>query len=233
MVDTKPEKQFFLKLDISKFYYRVDHAVLLDIFRRKIVDDDVMWLLNEIVNCEHTSFGLPAGLSVSDTEVRLAEKGMPIGNLTSQMFANVYMNELDQYIKRELGARHYIRYMDDMIVLSDSKDELHGYQRLIAGYLRDNLQLDLNNKTCIRPTTLGIDFLGYKVWSTHIKLRKSTSLRVKRHLKRLSEQYAAGTKNLDEIKEVVSSYHGMLKHCNSYNLRCKISDSFVLKRSSE
>ena len=180
---SKRKKVYFLKLDISKYFFRVDHTILLDILGRKIDDPDTMWLLDKIVNSETTGFGLPIGLSAHETDERLYDKGMPIGNLTSQMFANVYLNELDQYCKRELQIRHYIRYMDDIVILSDSKELLHQYKDIITVYLDEKLRLLLNNKTCIRPTTLGIDFLGYKVWSTHVKLRKSSARKMKRRMK--------------------------------------------------
>ncbi len=182
IVNKEPRKYYFLKLDISKYYYRVDHAVLLGIITRKINDPDLMWLLDKIVNSEHKRFGLPLGRSAIDSDVRLADKGMPIGNLTSQMFANIYLNELDQYVKRELEVRYYVRYMDDMVILSDSKELLHQYKDLIEVFLDEKLRLILNNKTAIRPISLGIDFLGYKVWPTHVKLRKAAALKMKRRL---------------------------------------------------
>lgn len=228
----KPNKFYYLKLDISKFYYRVDHEILLKIMGEKIADEKVIWLLEKIVNCEDTAFGLPLGFNINETDERLLEKGMPIGNLSSQMFANIYMNEVDQYIKRELRIYYYVRYMDDMLILSGDKKQLHEYKQLIEEFLNEKLKLHLNNKTCIRPVSLGIEFLGYKVWNTHIKLRKSTALRMKHRLKKLKNQYANGEIELEKIKEITSSFYGMLKHCNSYNLRKQISKTFVLKRNS-
>ena len=232
LMEHRGERGYFLKLDISKFFYRVDHAVLMEILRRKLADDQLMWLLDRIVNSEDTAFGLPLGYNPGETDVRVADKGMPIGNLTSQMFANVYLNELDQYVKRKLRIRYYARYMDDIIIFSDSKLLLHEYKKIIEKFLNEELKLHLNNKTAIRPITLGLDFCGYKTWPTHIRLRKSTALGMKRRLKVIRIQYANGEIELDKVKETMASYMGLMQHCNSYNLRKKIADTFVLKKNN-
>lgn len=120
LVDRKPERWRYLKLDISKYFYRVDHEVLLGILTRKYPDEDgLLWLMQTIIRCDHTPFGLPPGKSADEVppSERLFEVGMPIGNLTSQLLANVCLNELDQYIKHELKAHFYVRYMDDMVLL--------------------------------------------------------------------------------------------------------------------
>ena len=220
-VGKKPEKYYFLKLDISKYFYRIDHDVLMGILKRKIRDDDMVFLLDKIVNSSETNFGLPPGKSPGEVKRsdRVSEKGMPVGNLSSQMFANLYLNELDQYCKRTLGIHFYVRYMDDVIILHQDKDQLHEWKRIIDTFLKEKLQLDLNEKTCIRPITLGVEFCGYKIWNTHIKLRKSTALKMKRNLKKLQKEYAAGEVTVEEAKQTISSYLGILKHCDSYSLK--------------
>lgn len=220
-VGKKPEKYYFLKLDISKYFYRIDHDVLMGILKRKIRDDDMIFLLDKIVNSSETNFGLPPGKSPGEVKRsdRVSEKGMPVGNLSNQMFANLYLNELDQYCKRTLGIHFYVRYMDDVIILHQDKDQLHEWKRIIDTFLKEKLQLDLNEKTCIRPITLGVEFCGYKIWNTHIKLRKSTALKMKRNLKKLQKEYAAGEVTVEEAKQTISSYLGILKHCDSYSLK--------------
>lgn len=115
--ERKPERYYYLKMDISKYFYRVDHDILLKILARRIKDQRLLNLLEKIINCESMNFGLPPGKEPDEVAVsdRLSNKGMPIGNLTSQMFANIYLNEVDQYAKHELGLHYYIRYMDDKI----------------------------------------------------------------------------------------------------------------------
>jgi len=150
LVDRKPDDWYYLKLDISKYFYRVDHAVLLDILAKKFPgEDDLLWLMDRIINCEHTAFGLPPGKNVDeiDPSDRLLDVGMPIGNLTSQLLANVCLDQLDQYIKHELHAHYYVRYMDDMVILHNDAKVLNEWKRLIEKYLNEVLHLELNDKT--------------------------------------------------------------------------------------
>lgn len=232
-IDRGGKKYYCLKMDISKYFYRVDHEVLMKILRKKINDQDVLWLLNEIVNSEATAFGLPLGYRPEDVDIRLTDKGMPIGNLSSQMFANLYLNELDQFVKRNLKMKYYIRYMDDFLILHDDKRELHDILDAVREFLETELKLNLNNKTSIRPVSLGIEFVGYRVWSTHVKLRKSSTMKMKKRLKYLQNQYSKGKVNLDKINCTVQSYLGILKHCNSYSLTNKIFNNFKLKREEK
>lgn len=229
-VNRKPGKWYYLKLDISKYFYRIDHEVLVKMLQKKIQDKQLMKLLENIIFSE-TSFGLELGtIDPAERDKRVAQCGMPIGNLTSQMFANIYLNELDQYIKRELKVHHYIRYMDDMILLADDKKLLHEYKTLIDTFLNEKLKLNLNNKTAIRPITLGIEFVGFKIWATHIKLRKSTALKMRRRLNSLKKQYFKGKVELSDVQATVNSYMGMMKYCNSYSLKNKLFEGLVLKR---
>ncbi len=246
-VSHKQNPYYYLKLDISKYFYRIDHEVLLSILKRRIRDKKMINLLSITIKSSETNFGLPAGKSPGEVRKseRLDDKGMPVGNLSSQMFANLYLNELDQYCKRELRIHYYIRYMDDVIILAEDKKQLHEWKRLINDFLQSKLKLDLNNKTCIRPVTLGIEFCGYKTWATHIKLRKSTALKMKRRLKLIQERYALGQITLERAMQTVNSYMGILKHCNSYALRKAIFGGydedtsnwangwFLLKRGNE
>jgi retron-type reverse transcriptase len=212
------EPAYYLKMDISKYFYSVDHEVLLGILARKFPDDRLLWLLRLIIESEDTPFGLTSGRDLSDAE-RLFDRGMPIGNLTSQLFANIYLNELDQYVKRELRARYYLRYMDDTIILSRDKSQLHAYRDLIDAFLHERLRLSLNAKTAIRPARLGILFCGYRIWPTHIKLGKRTALKMRHRLKSIQRQYAAGILDLDQVKRVLASYIGIMQHCDSLSLR--------------
>ena len=224
-VSRKPGDWYYLKLDISKYFYRVDHLVLLDILRRRIKDQRLMELLSRIINSEDTRFGLPAGFSPEECteDMWLADVGMPIGNLTSQLFANIYLNELDQLCKHELRLHYYIRYMDDVIILSDDKRELAEIKDIIENFLHDNLHLDLNKKTAIRPVWTGIDFVGFRIWTTHKKLKKQTARRMIRNVKRLCEAVQNGKTSKEELLRVAASYNGILGHCNSYGLRNKLN----------
>lgn len=226
----KKEKWYYLKLDISKYFYRISHRVLKEILAKKIKDTRLLNLLYGIIDCEHTPFGLPLGSKPGEValEDMLYDVGMPIGNLMSQVFANVYLDTLDQFCKRVLKTRYYIRYMDDVIILNNSKSQLWDWKRSIEKFLIEKLELNLNHKTCIRPIDQGIEFVGYRIWPTHVVLRKSTSLRIKRALKGLSHKYAEYEVTFSDVTETLQSYLGMMEHCDSHNLRTKIFDTLVL-----
>jgi len=229
-VDRKPEKYYYLKMDISKYFYRVDHDVILKILERKIKDKDALWLLEKIIRSESMAFGLPLYTEPGDCpkDKRLHNKGMPIGNLTSQLLANIYLNELDQFVKHKLGIKYYTRYMDDFIILHHNKKYLHRLKEEVEEFLNNKLKLHLNKKTCIRPISIGIEFVGFRIWPTHRRLKKKTALKMKRRLKYLQKAYARGETTFEEVNSSVQSYLGILKHCDSYYLRQAIFKDFVL-----
>ncbi len=220
-VSRKKQQFYYLKLDISKYFYRVDHGVLMDILRKKIEDQDLLEILDRIINCEHTAFGLPAFTDPEDCpgSERLLDKGMPIGNLTSQMFANIYLNQLDQYAKQELRLHYYIRYMDDIIILHHDKRYLHEIKDTIETFLWENLKLNLNRKTAIRPINQGIEFVGFRIFATHRKLKKSSARKMKARLKYVRAAFERGEIDADTLRATEASYSGVLKHFNSYGLR--------------
>lgn len=220
---------YCLKLDMSKYFYRIDHDVLLNILRRKIKDDDLLWLLEIIIRSEETKFGIPLGDHGFEAD-RIEGMGMPIGNLTSQLFANLYLNEMDQYAKHELGLHHYIRYMDDIIILHESKEELWKVLEEVDIFLKFELKLQLNNKTSIRPISSGVEFVGYRTWTTHRKLKKPTVKKMKSRLNYLKRVFSRGEVNVDEIRSTLMSYLGLMKHADCYRLSKKTLKEFTLQR---
>lgn len=231
-VTRKPDEWYYLKLDISKYFYRVDHDCLMRILRNKIDDERTLWLLKTIITCEHKAFGLPAGVDPDqcEPEDRLNDVGMPIGNLTSQLFANIYLNELDQYAKHDLKLRHYIRYMDDVIILHPDKKYLAEVKEQIEIFLQENLRLDLNNKTAIRKVKSGIEFVGFRIYPTHRKLKKKSTKKMKSRLQYLSREYARGNASLETVRSSVMSYYGIMQHFNSYGLCRHISQNITFQR---
>ena len=229
-VSRKEGEWYYLKLDISKYFYRISHRILKKILRKKIKDERLLSILFGIIDCKHTPFGLPPGKSPGDVplEERLFDVGMPIGNLLSQMFANLYLNELDQFCKRVLGIKFYVRYMDDIIILSNSKMQLHDWRWQIDSFLETELELSLNQKTCIRPINQGIEFVGYRLWFNRVVLRKSTTLGIKRSLKGVREQYQDYEMTLEEVTQTFNSYVGMLKHTDSEELLASLYTDMVL-----
>lgn len=234
-VSLKNGKYYALKLDISKYFYRISHRQLKRILSRKIKDMRLLDLLYKIIDCENTAFGLPRWAKPEDVPLaeRLFDVGMPIGNLLSQMFANLYLNELDQFCKRTLRIHYYIRYMDDIVILSDSKAELHLWEAQIRAFLLNVLELDLNQKTCIRPISIGVEFVGYKVTVQRVILRKSTTLRIKRSLAKVREFYSDDEFDFQKVTEVFEAYMSMLEHTDSDELKTKIFNSMVLVKKRE
>ena len=177
-----------LKCDIRKFFASIDHEVLYMILQKHVVDRDILWLLREVVG----SF----------------PKGLPLGNLTSQLLVNVYMNEFDQYVKHKLKAKHYIRYADDFVLLSHDKQELAETLRYIEVFLRERLKLQLHpDKVSVTTVASGVDFLGWVHFADHRVLRTTS----KRRMFRCS----AG---LEEDSPVIQSYLGLLSHGNAKKL---------------
>lgn len=229
------ENWYYLKLDISKYFYRVSHRVLKKVLAKKIKDQRLLDVLYRIIDCQHTPFGLPPGKNPEDVplEDRLFDVGMPIGNLLSQMFANIYLDMLDQFCKRVLGIRYYIRYMDDVIILGNDKLQLREWKERIGVFLETELELNLNNKTCIRPIGQGIEFVGYRVWANQVIIRKSTTLRIKRSLKGVRKLYAEGKMSFEKVTETFRCYIGMLQHTDSQALIDKLYEDMVLMKGEK
>lgn len=223
--ERKPQRFYYLKLDVSKYFYRVDHEVLIEILKRKIKDNALIDLLTTIIQCEDRKFGLPLGCDPDaiGPDEWLDDVGMPIGNLTSQMFANLYLNEVDQYAKHVLKLHYYVRYMDDIIILHPDKRFLARVKQEIEAFMNDNLRLNLNNKTAIRPCSMGIDFVGFQIWATHRKLKKKTAKKIQNRVKFLSVALKSGEISRETFDRSIASYRGMLKHFNGYGFRQKLN----------
>lgn len=185
-----------LKCDIRKFFASIDHAVLTGIVEDYIPDNDTRWLLRRVIKSFCTSEG----------------RGLPLGNLTSQLLVNVYMNEFDQFVKHALKAKHYIRYADDFVFLSHDRVWLESLLPPIAQFLEQCLKLELHpKKVSLTSLAGGVDFLGWVHFPDHRVLRTSSKRRMFRRMK--------GCEGKDER---VESYLGMLKHGNTYKLQEQI-----------
>ena len=159
----KPATTYCLKIDIRKFYPTVDHDILKALLRKKIKDDELLWLLDEIID---------------------SADGLPIGNYLSQYFANFYLTYFDHWVKEEKKMKHYFRYADDIVVLSASKPILHSLLYDMRLYLQDNLKLEIKSNYQVFPVEArSIDFVGYRFYHTHTLLRKSIKQAFARMLK--------------------------------------------------
>ena len=194
---------YAIKADIHHYFQSIDHAVLKTEIRKVIKDAGVLALLDRII--DHNG-NMPDGV------------GIPVGNLTSQLFANIYLDALDQFIKHELGVEAYIRYMDDFVILSPDKEQLRNWLARIEQFLREELKLEFNPKTTMLAAKNGIDFVGYKHRATHRKVRKDSIKRIKRTIKKCE----SGKITKEQLQKSIQSWTGHAGHADSYNLRKKI-----------
>ncbi len=154
--------------------------------------------------------------------------GLPIGNLTSQIFANIYLNELDQFVKHELRARYYFRYADDFVIAHRAPEYLGGLLTPIKEFLRTSLSLELHaGKVRIRKLRQGIDFLGYIILPYHIVLRTKTKRRMFRRLFERQELLSRGLISAESFNQSIQSYLGMLKHCNGNDLSLMVKNNLL------
>lgn len=235
LISRKPDAKDWaiVKGDISKYFYRVDHEVILRIYSQITDDEWFLWLIGTIINNPDLPFGLPEGASIDDCprDRRLYEVGMPIGNLTSQETANIYLDRLDQFVKHSLRQRFYLRYMDDFAIIC-KRDEAKVLLETITAFLRAELRLTISPKSNIVPATQPVEFVGYLITPHGMRLRKKTTRHIKRALMHLSERYAEGEISIDEALQTVNSYHGLTKHCNGYNFRRWIEENIVFSHQS-
>lgn len=203
---------YCLQCDISKYFDSIDHQILQKLLDKKIADEKVRWLLGKIIK---SSFDIKFGKDLFDYR----EVGIPIGNLTSQLFANIYLNELDQFIKHKLHERYYIRYMDDFLILDYDKKKLWEEKEGIEKFLKEKLKLKMNTKkVCIYPVESGIDFLGYKIWADHKLLRKSTVKRFIKRTKKYRVEIEKGNMDKTKFNNSLQSWMSYAKYANSWRL---------------
>jgi len=188
---------WILKCDIRKFFASINHKILMDILKEHVPDKDIIWLLEEVINSFYT-------LNKEGT-------GLPLGNLTSQLFVNIYMNEFDQFVKHKLKTKYYIRYADDFVILSDNYNCLESKIMHIYNFLNNELKLTLHpSKISIGTLYSGIDYLGWINFPNHRILRTSTKRRMFKRVK------------IDSNSEILNSYFGLIKHGNTYKTKEEI-----------
>ena len=233
MVQHKPG-WVICKMDVAKFFFRIPIEVQLRELGKPLDDPDMMWFLETAIRCDGRPFGLPLQFDDVEKAERISGRGMQVGSLISQMTANVVLTPLDHYIKRVLRIPYYERYMDDMAMLCESKQQAWEAAAACDEFLRSGFGLQLNDKTAVVPVRHGVEFIGRMVYLDRIQLRKGTTLRMKQHLAYVMRGYAKGKFDLEHCIDVFTSYYlGLLPHTNAEALRKKILDSFVLVRNME
>jgi len=193
------KNKYCLQCDIAKFYPSIKHNILFDIIQQKIKCRDTLALIHDII------YSIDGGQNV------------PIGSYTSQWFGNLYMNELDHYLKHTHKIRNYIRYCDDFLLFHSDKSYLHDVADALEDFIDSHLGLRLKKRT-IFPVTQGVDFLGYRHFRDYILLRKSTAKRVQKRLKKLPHMLEAGQLTREQFRSSLASTMGWMKWANTYNL---------------
>jgi len=227
---------YFLKADVRSFFTSINKEILIKLVEKKIKDGDVIWLIKKIVLTNPAEEAIKVGdLSLFNKIPKHKslfwvgeERGLPIGNLTSQLFANIYLNSLDQFVKHILKAKYYFRYVDDFIILNTSVKKLENYIKSIDGFLQKNLFLQLHlEKTFIKRIEEGIDFLGYVVRPNYILVRKGVIKNFKKKIFEAKKKSKNGEcLNPDSLQATFNSYFAHFDHANSYRLKEKLKLNF-------
>jgi len=199
---------FALKCDVRKFFDSINHDVLFSLISKKIKDRDTLNLIESIFKSFEKSKGV----------------GLPLGNVTSQLFANIYLNELDQFIKHNLKVKYYLRYADDFIILNNNQKVLEAVLLKLKEFLRVNLKLELHpNKISIRKLHQGIDFVGYVILKDAVVLRTKTKKRIYKKLKKAKKDLQNELLDKEKFIQIKNSYLGILKHCKDKEIKRQIS----------
>jgi len=197
---------FFLQFDVRKYFASVEHAALKELLRRLLKDERLLALLDRII--DHPLPGSEAG------------RGLPIGNLTSQYFANLYLGELDHFVKERLGVKGYVRYMDDGLLFGDEKPALHEHLAATRDFLGDRLKVELKEEAVrLAPVWSGISFLGFRVFPGVIRLCGDKWSRFRRMVREREAAYLAGEIDEEELARSVASMIGHAQHADTLAAR--------------
>ena len=211
---------WYLKLDIKKFFASLDHEVLLRQLYYRVYNLDMRWLLNEVVN----SYSTPGQPS----------KGVPIGNLTSQIFANIYLNELDYFVKSNLREKYYFRYADDFVFLKADRGHLEKLKKCVFRFVEEKLHLTIHpDKIVLQKFSEGLDFLGYVLFPHYRVLRTKTKKRMLKKTNKKVEEYNNELITDFDLGQTMQSYLGVLKHCNGYDLGAKLKNNIWFNKKSK
>ena len=202
---------YVFKADVKKYFETVDQKVLITTISKKIKDEKLISLIRKVLeNHKSKQFG----------------KGMPLGNLTSQFFANVYLNELDYFVKHKLKIKYYLRYVDDFVILHNSKEVLSRYKVKINDFLKSQLKLELHpNKCKIKPLNCGVSLLGFRVFYYHKLLRKSNFRKFIKKFFILKEDCLEKIIDFEDVSKFLAGWFGYAMHANTYWLRRRILES--------
>lgn len=204
-----------LKADIRHYFDEVSHEILIKIIKNKINDKKIIWLIKKILN---------------NFSTKKEGVGMPLGNLTSQFFANIYLNELDKFVKHNLKAKYYIRYVDDFVIIENRKSKLNAYKEEIDKFLKQQLKLRLHpDKTNIFWIRQGTPFLGFRIFPCHKLLNERNIRKFKRKLDEAKILFEDDRINYDKIHSIFEGWLAYTKTANAYRLRKRFISNFEQK----
>jgi hypothetical protein len=215
---------YVLKCDVQHFFPGMDHAILREQFRRVIRDPQTLWLMDQILDggADIHAAESPGYFPGDDLFAALRPHGLPIGNLTSQFWANVYLNPLDHFVKRELKCAAYLRYVDDFLLFAADKSVLHVWRKQLIEFVA-SLRLRLHEpEAAVFPVTTGIPFLGWRVYPDHRRLKRRNGVAFQRRYARLCERRAAGQIGFDQIQVAVQGWIAHVAHGDTWGLRRSI-----------
>ncbi len=207
-----------LKCDVKKYFYSIDRTILFQIMKRYITDKKLLEFTKHLI-CDNRNDLI----------------GIPIGNYTSQFFANIYLNELDQYIKNVLKVKYYVRYMDDFVLLLKDKATCKTLKQQIETFLAEKLHLELNHKSRYYPSAQGVNFCGYRIWPTHRLLRTRSKRKIKTKVKKWNKIWRENKLDFSIAMPSLQSWLGHASHANSYFITQKVLNQaeFVYHENKE
>ena len=222
------KNKYVLKCDIKKYFPSIDHQILKGLIRRKIACKQTLWLIDKIIDNSNPQEEVVEYFSDDDLFSPVERrKGIPIGNLTSQFFANIYLNGLDHFIKEKLLCKYYIRYCDDFVLFSNDKAKLHQWREAIIKYL-ESLRLKLHeNKSQVSPVTHGTTFLGFRIFPEYRRLVRDNLVLTRRRLKRLKAAFIAGEIDMATCRNSIMAWFGHAKWADTFCLRHKIAEIYL------
>lgn len=205
------KEPFIIKFDVSRFFYSIDREILKSILRRKIKCNKTLSLLDVII----------------DSAARIDKTGIPLGNATSQLFANIYLNELDNYCKRKLRVKYYVRYMDDVVAIIDGKENAKNIMNEMIAYVNAHLNLTASiKKTKVFPLDQGVNAFGFKIYTTHKLLRNDSKKKIKRKMKKMKRLIIEGSLDKEKAEQIFGSWLGHASHSDSYNFIRKLDNKY-------
>lgn len=224
--------RYILQCDLRKYFPSIDHAILKTILRRKIKCPDTLWLIDTIIDGSNDQEPVIEYFPGDDllTPVQ-RRRGLPIGNLTSQFFANIYLNGFDHFVKEQLNASQYLRYVDDFALFSDDRGFLAEARPAIEAFLA-TLRLKMHPlKSQLFETRKGPIFVGFRVFQDHIRVKGANLHRARYRLRQLQKRYAAGEISLEQLTQSVQSWAAHLKHADTWRLRQDIFANLVFTKA--